>query len=142
MNYTPDPPPIKNELSEYLYRELRKVSNAYRDTAPTVLYFTQPANAGTLSAGISANWRLPACNVLRISASATLTLTGLGLKEPNRFQAIINVGTAAVVFPSENAASSASFRFALPATWQISANAAALFWYDPYSSRWRGLAKT
>lgn len=142
MNYTPQPPPLDNPITEYLYRELQKLSAAYNDNAPTVLFLTRPATAGTLSAGVSANWKLPACNILRISASATLTLTGLGMKEPNRLQGLINIGTAAIVLPSENAGSSASYRFALPSTWQLSANCAALLWYDPFSSRWRGISKT
>lgn len=142
MNYTPEPPPLTNPITEYLHRELQKIAAAHNDAQPTVLFLTSPANAGTLSAGISANWKVPAGNVIRISASATLTLTGLGMKQANRVVSLINVGTASVVLPSENAASSASYRFALPSTWQLSANCAALLWYDSFSARWRGLART
>lgn len=142
MSYRPAPPAGKEDMPSYVHRELTRLSNAYADNAPKVLFRTQPANAGTLSAGLSANWKVVAGNVVRLSASATLTLTGLALKEPHRELVLTNVGTAAVVLLSESSASSASYRFALPETWQLSANASAVLWYDPISSRWRGLSRT
>ena len=94
--------------------------------------------------GVSANWKINAGNVVRISSSVTQTLTGLVIGGPQACREIVlmNVGTGVVVLNSQDAASSASARFALPTTWQLSANASAVLWYDPISSRFRGVSRT
>jgi uncharacterized protein YjeT (DUF2065 family) len=133
MRYTPSPVPHEAQrIAEFLRRELQRISGAFIEDTPVVQYRTRFADA-SLSAGVSANWKVAAGNVIRLSASTTLTLTGLVL---------MNVGTGVVVLLSENAASSASSRFALPTTWQLSANAAAVLWYDPVSFRFRGVSRT
>jgi len=145
MNYQPAPVPFDaRDLPGYLSRELARVAAALKDDAPTVFYLPLPADQGSLSAGISADWRVAAGNVLRISTSNTVTLTGLILPDPvpNRVLAVVNVGTGVAVLKSNDAASSASYRFALPATWQLSADAAGILWYDARSARFRGLART
>ena len=144
MNYVPaQPPSDPQQLAEFLRRELQRIGTALRDDAAVVQYRTISVNAGTLSAGISANWKIAAGNVVRISSSLTVTLTGLAvLNPPYRELVLINVGTGVVVLNSQDAASSASYRFALAATWQLSAGAAAVLWYDAASSRWRGISKT
>lgn len=141
MKYRPaNVPRETSQLAEYLQRELQRIANADQEV---VLYRTLAADAGTLSSGVSANWRIAAGNVVRISTSNTLTLTGLALSpNANRELALINVGNGVLVLLSENAGSSASNRFALPTTWQLSANAAAVLWYDAASSRLRGLGRT
>ncbi len=40
-----------------------------------MLYFTAPANQGSLTAGVSANYKIAAGNVIRLSTSNTVTLT-------------------------------------------------------------------
>ncbi len=144
MNYVPAQPPEDPQLlAEFLRRELQRIAASIKDDVAIVHYRTSQANAGTLSAGISANWKIAAGNVIRISSSVTVTLTGLAVLNPvNRELALVNVGTGVVVLNSQDAASSASFRFALDTTWQLSANAAAVLWYDGASSRWRGIART
>ena len=143
MNYEPAPVPSDpKQLAEYLTRELRRFGALMRDESQVVLYRTMSANQGSLSAGVSANWKIAAGNVIRISASATVTLTGLAHTNPNREIALINVGTASVVLKTEDAASSSAFRFALPLDWHLSANASAILWYDSHSFRWRGLSRT
>lgn len=144
MTYAPSPPPRDRAYAiDYLERELRRIASDLRADAPVVFYRTLHADAGTLSAGISANWKIAAGNVIRLSTSITVTLTGLQLSDPNQRELVLfNVGTGVLVLSSEDAASSASYRFALPTTWQLSANAAALLWYDPVSTRIRGIART
>ena len=144
MNYVPAQPPSDPQLlAEFLRRELQRLSTVLHDDAAVVQYRTISVNAGTLSAGISANWKIAAGNVVRISSSLTVTLTGLAvLNPPYRELVLINVGTGVVVLNSQDAASSASYRFALAATWQLSAGAAAVLWFDPVSFRWRGISRT
>jgi hypothetical protein len=144
MNYVPAQPPTDPQLlAEFLRRELQRLSTVLYDAAAVVQYRTISVNAGTLSAGISANWKIAAGNVVRISSSVTVTLTGLVVLNPsNREMVLVNVGTGVVVLNSQDAASSASSRFALVTTWQLSAGAAAVLWYDAASSRWRGISKT
>jgi hypothetical protein len=141
MSYTPTPPPLDaKELPSYLDRELRRVSADLRDNADVVFYRTLPVNQGSLTAGVSANYKIAHGNVIRVSTSATQTFTGLNFIAPMREIVFLNVGTGVAVLTSEDAASSASARFALVSTLTLSANASAVFWYDPYSWRWRCLA--
>lgn len=142
MAYVPAPIPDAAKLAEYLRRELQRIGVETRDDREVVQYRTRAANA-SLSAGVSANWRVAAGNVVRVSTSSTQTLTGLQVLNPaGREIALVNVGHGVLVLTSEDAASSASHRFALPATWQLSANACAVLWYDAASARFRGLART
>lgn len=143
MNYEPAPVPSDpKQLTEYLTRELRRFGSLMRDESQVVHYRTIPANQGSLTAGVSANWKIAAGNIIRISASATVTLTGLAHTNPNREIVLINVGTASVVLKNEGTESSSAFRFALPLDWHLSANASAVLWYDSFSFRWRGLCRT
>jgi hypothetical protein len=143
VNYEPAPLPQKpDQLPEYLSRELRRLAGTIRDDTAVVQYRTAPVNQGSLTAAVSANYKISAGNVIRISASATVTLTGIAMKVPNRELALINVGTASVVLKSEASESSASYRFALSSDYNLSRNASALIWYDPYSFRWRGLGRS
>jgi len=139
MSYTPAPVPVDPQrLAEFLRRELGRIADNLKNP---VQYRTMPANA-SLSAGVSANWLVAPGNVVRISSSATATLTGLAVLNPaNRELVLVNVGTGVVVLKSQGTESSASFRFALASDWQLSANAAAVLWYDSYSSRWRGISR-
>lgn len=143
MNYQPGSPPLDfKTLPEYLWRELRRISEAMRDDAKSVFYRTSVETV-TASAGISANWRLGrAMNVTRVSTSNTVTITGIDDKTPFHERVLVNIGTGVLVMKSEGTESSASLRLALAADWQISANAAAILWYDPVSSRHRGLSRT
>lgn len=142
-NYTPTPPPADAKvLPEYTYRELRRVGDDLRDAADSVHYLTVQTTE-SLSAAISANWKCSNSNVLRLSTSNTVTLTGIAYKEAFRVRTFINVGTGVAVLKSEGTESSASHRFLLAASaWQLSANAAATLWYDPVSARHRGIHRT
>lgn len=139
MKYVPGQTPKDPQLlAEFLRRELNRIS----DAQDVVVYRTNPVNA-SLSAGVSANWKVNAGNVVRISSSVTATLTGISVLNPaDRELVLINVGTGVVVLNSQDAASSASYRFVLPTTWQLSAGASATLLYDAISSRWRGIART
>jgi hypothetical protein len=143
MSYSPSPVPTDAaRLGEFLRRELQRIASETRDDRNVVQYRTRTATA-SISAGVSANWKIAAGNIVRISTSNTLTLTGLELLQPyEREIALVNVGTGVLVLTSEDSASSASLRFALPATWALSANASCVLWYDSVSSRFRGLGKT
>jgi hypothetical protein len=139
MKYTPGHVPDNPQaLLEFLRVELNRIA----DGQGSVLYRTDPVNA-SLSAGVSANWKVNAGNVVRISTSVTATLTGISVLNPSgRELVLLNVGTGVVVLNSEDAGSSASLRFVLPTTWQLSAGASCTLWYDAQSSRWRGIART
>lgn len=143
MSYTPTPPPLDAKyLPSYLDRELRRLASDIRDDADKVFYRTLPVSQGSLSAGVSANYKITRGNVIRLSTSNTQTFTGLDFIDAMREIVFLNVGTGVAVLKSEDAASSASARFALAATLQLSANAAAVLWYDPLSWRWRCLSRT
>ncbi len=146
MNYKPGPMVVGDNprnLREYLERELQRISAALTDSASFVFYRTNHDSEHSLSAADSANYRMGlATNVLRISTSNTVTLTGVADKTPYRERVFINVGTGVWVLKSEGSETSASFRFALPANWQLSANASATILYDPVSSRHRGISRT
>lgn len=142
MNYKPAPFPIQTaDLPAYVDRELRKISAVLSDQ---IFYRTLPANQGSLTAGVSANWKIADGNIIRVSTSVTITIGALVLSgDWMREVVLINVGTGVLVLKHEDTGSSASYRFALPAAlWNLSANAAATLWLDPYSARIRGLTKT
>jgi hypothetical protein len=143
MNYEPAPlPSDPKQLIEYLSRELRRLSAVVRDDTAVVQYRTNPASQGSLTAAVSANFKIAQGNIIRISASSTVTLTGLAIKIPNRELVLINVGTAAVTLKKEATESSASYRFALVNSFDLSQNASAQLWYDAYSARWRCIGRT
>lgn len=143
-NYRPPPPPNEvKQLQEYIYRELSRIGTAVADNADTIHYRTILAADASLSAGISANWKCANANVIRCSTSNTITITGIAFKQPMREFVFINIGTGVAAFKNEGTESSASFRFAVPGTlYQISANHAATFWFDPVSARHRPLSRT
>lgn len=140
------PPPVPNEakqLPEYIYRELSKIGDAVRDTREEIYYRTILAADASLSPGISANWKCANANVIRMSTSNTVTVTGIAFKQKMREFVFINVGTGVAAFKNEGTESSASFRFALPsALYQLSSNHAVAFWFDPVSARHRPLSRT
>lgn len=144
MNFVPGNVPRDPErLAEYLARELQRLAASVRDDAQAVFYRTLAVNQGSLTAGVSANYKIAPGNVIRISASLTVTLTAIYDKTPYRERVLLSVGTAPVVLKSEGSESSASYRFLLSsAAWNLSANAAAVVWYDPISSRHRGISRT
>jgi hypothetical protein len=148
MSYQPSPVPVGSKiddpLREYLNREFRLVASALRDDSKTVFYRTSYESEHSLSAGDSANYKIGsfASNVFRISTSNTLTISGIADRVGMRERVLINVGTGVLYLKSEGTESSASFRFALPTHWQLSANASATLWYDPVSSRHRGISRT
>lgn len=146
MSYVPTPTPFDiKELPRYLQDELRRISKDLADNADSIFYRTQPTQSLSLSvsAGSSANWRV-AGNILLVSTSTTQTFTGLqrGALDALREVVFMNIGTGVAVLKSQAAESSASNRFALVTDYQLSANAAATLWRDPFASRWRGLSKT
>lgn len=143
MNFTPGHAPREPErLAEYISRELQRVASSLREDAQKVFYRTLYANQGSLTAGVSANYKIAAGNVIRVSTSTTVTLGGLVIDEYQREVVLINVGTGVLVLKSEDTGSSASYRFALPTDWNLSANASAVLWRDPVSARLRGIGRT
>ncbi len=143
MNFVPGQPPREPErLAEYISRELLRLATSTKDDASKVFYRTLSVNQGSLTAGISANYKIAAGNVVRVSTSNTVTLGGLVIDEYFREIVLINVGTGVLVLKSQDTASSASYRFALPTDWNLSANASAVLWRDPVSARLRGIGRT
>lgn len=133
------------ELPRFLQTELRRIAADLADSADAVFYRTAPTQSISLSVsnGSSANWKVTG-NVLLVSTSVTQTFTGLQRSALDGLREIvfINVGTGVAVLKSQAAESSASNRFALVNDYQLSTNAAATLWRDPYAWRWRGLSKT
>lgn len=143
MNYKPGSVPDIGGLPRFLTDEFQRISAALNDSAATVFYRTSVETDLSLSAGDSANYKAGlTSNIIRISTSNTVTLTGLADTTPFRERTFLNVGTGVLVLKSEGTESSASHRFALPSHWQLSANCAATIWFDPFSSRHRGLNRT
>lgn len=151
MSYIKSPPPGGADpvrILEYVRLELDRIGAAVADNAPVVFYRTNPAQHSSLSVsnGSSANWKISG-NVLLVSTSVTQTFTGIqrntqplidGMKEI----VFINIGTGVAVLKTAGSESSASNQFALPISWQLSANAAAILWRDPFAARWRGISRT
>lgn len=133
------------EIPRFLQSELRRLASELADNADSVFYRTSPTQSTSLSVsnGSSANWKV-AGNVLLVSTSTTQTFTGLqrGALDAMREVVFLNVGNGVAVLKSQAAESSASNRFALVTDYQLSANAAAVLWRDPFAARWRGIAKT
>lgn len=142
-NYSPTPPPGDGKaLAEYVHRELRRVGDTLADPADAIHYMTPYADA-SLSNGISANWKCPNATIIRCSTSNTMTFGAIAYKQAKRNFTFLNNGTGVLVAKHEDTGSSASFRLSLPAAlYQISANHAVTFWYDPASSRHRPISRT
>jgi hypothetical protein len=142
-NYIPPPPPLKgDDLPAYVNRELNRVGKNLADNAESIFYRTLPYTDDSLTAGASANYKIAQGNVIRISTSATITLTGIAVKQYNREIVVLNIGTGVLSFKSQGTESSASHRFALGMNYQISAGYALTLWYDLTSSRWRALSRS
>lgn len=145
MKYQPAPAPNDPKaLAEYVYREFRRLAAALADDAEIVVYRSRPADAGTLSAAVSANWKIADGNVIRVSCSATLTITGIKVASPyNRELVLLNDGTAPLVLKHAGTESSASARFALPSAAAVTVvqNGGVIIWYDPKKLRWRTLSR-
>lgn len=133
------------ELPRFLQSELRRIAAGLADNAESVFYRTSPTQSVSLSVsnGSSANWKV-AGNVLLVSTSVTQTFTGLQRSSLDAMREVVflNIGTGVAVLKSQATESSASNRFALVTDYQLSANAAAVLWRDPFAARWRGIAKT
>jgi hypothetical protein len=140
--YVPSPTPIDKDLGSYIQRELTKIGQVLADNADSVFYRTLPATDDSFTAGVSANYKIAEANVIRISTSNTVTITGIASKLPNRERIIINVGTGVLVVKPEGTESSASFRFALQTTYQLSQDASIVFWYDLKSARHRCIGRS
>src|SRR5690242_14529525 len=114
MNYVPAPVPNDpKDLSRFLSQELQRLSAAIRDNSVTVFYRTS-IDTASISAASSANYKaVAAANIIRVSTSNTVTLTGIADTTPFRERTFINVGTGVLVLKNQGTESSASFRFAL-----------------------------
>lgn len=77
-------------------------------------------------------------DVLRINATANVSITGISGGKKGRFLEIINVGTGRISFPDESASSLAANRIATPydQTVTLLPNARARFYYDDTQQRW------
>lgn len=145
--YAPTMPPINpndlRSLAEWAHRELRAVGSAVSDSRDEIHYMTPYVADGSLSNGISANWKIANAAIVRCSTSNTITVTGFAYKIPKRTFTVANVGTGVLAFKNEGTESSASYRIAAPsALYQISAGHMVTFWYDPSSTRHRPVSRT
>jgi len=130
-------------MGEWVHRELRAIGAAVADPSDAIHYMTPYAADASLSAGISVNWKCANAALIRCSTSNTVTVGAIAYKVPKRNFTFLNVGTGVLAFKHEDTNASASFRLALPAAlYQISANHAVTFWYDPSSTRHRPVSRT
>lgn len=84
-----------------------------------------------------------AAAVLRLSADAARTITGLAGGADRRVVTLVNVGAFAITLADEDAASAAANRFALPdGNLELRPDASAWFRYDGTASRWRPAASS
>lgn len=77
-------------------------------------------------------------DVLRVNATANVSITGISGGKKGRFLEIINVGTGRISFPDESASSAAANRIATPydQTVTLLQNARVRFYYDDTQQRW------
>jgi hypothetical protein len=86
---------------------------------------------------------LSTCNVMRVSSTADINLTGLVAQASGTLIYIFNVGTTnkKVKLKNDDAASLFGNRFYIRTDATIETNEAALLWYDIASSGWRLVSK-
>lgn len=82
---------------------------------------------------------LATASMLRLSADAARTITGLAGGAAGRLATIHNIGASNIVLKDESASSTAANRFALAADLTIAPDQAVVIQYDATSSRWRSV---
>lgn len=135
MTYEPLPPPGQDKQSAWAWRELQKIAAAIRDSSARVSYAT-----GTVNVTPGDNLKPDggeSANVWLFSASSSLNITGVAIRDENRRVILVNKGPGTVVLVNESSSSSASNRFSMPQNYVLSASAAVEIWRDPIVSRWR-----
>ncbi len=141
-NYVPQWPPLDfKNIGEYLRREFAKVAVATADDADRLHYWPLVLTPSQLTTNTNdyAPTGLDRVNVLRLSASGAVDLTGLKnprAGKPKTFL-IVNIGSNAITLTSEDAGSAAANRFLFPSALVLGQNASASIWYDVISERWR-----
>lgn len=141
-NYVPQWPPVDaKNLSAFIQRELAKIATATADDADRLDYLPLVLTPAQLS-GNTNNYApegLDRVNVLRLSASGAVDLTGI--KNPRAGKSktflIVNIGSNAITLKTEDANSDAANRFVFPSALALGQNATASIWYDVISQRWR-----
>lgn len=99
---------------------------------------------GTISitlASNTSNWAptgFASCNIIRLTASAAINLSGIGAGTAGRRITLMNVGTNTVTI-LHNSTSTAANQFLCPGSvnFSLTANKCVDLWYDTTSSRWR-----
>lgn len=94
----------------------------------------------TLAASTN-NWApagFATCNIIRLTASAAINLTGIAGGADGRRLTLMNVGTNTVTL-THNATSTAANQFLCPGSvnFALTTNKSVDLWYDILSSRWR-----
>lgn len=130
-------PPSINDAGRQMMADIRTWYGAFG--------FHKYVTATTLAAGTHNDYA-PAgfsdATVLRISASGTVTLTGLSGGTDGRVIVLANTGSSVFLIESENVSSVAANRFSFYGAngfglINMPLDGAAMFWYDGTSSRWR-----
>ena len=83
---------------------------------------------------------LPTSTVLRLSTSASLSLTGLQAGGSGRTLYLHNIGASDLVLVNDSASSTAGNRFAVGSDLTITPNRVAVLQYDLLSARWRAVS--
>lgn len=132
--------PIRyDETVMRLIRDVNEIKSALRRTVANLPLF-DIANENT-PASISTdqdNYIPGNYDVLRLNATADVSITGFANGVKGRFLEIINVGTGRISFPDENTNSIAVNRIATPydQTVTLLPNARVRFYYDSTRQRW------
>ena len=82
---------------------------------------------------------LATANFLRLSTSATWSITGLAGGATGRWHIVHNIGTQNIVFPTESVSSTDVNRFDFPADLTLVPKAVMILHYDVTTLRWRTL---
>lgn len=132
-------PTQRDETLMRLIRDVNEIKSALRHVTSNLPLF-DIANENT-PASISTdqdNYVPGNYDVLRINATANVSITGIANGKKGRFLEIINVGTGRISFPDESASSLAVNRIATPynQTINLLQNARVRFYYDSTQERW------
>lgn len=78
-------------------------------------------------------------NLLRLSASGAINLTGISRGEEGRLLSLVNVGANTITLKNQDILSAAINRIIGlgGADFALAANASAILWYDDITQRWR-----
>ena len=132
--------PIRHdETLMRLIRDVNEIKSALRHTVVNLPLYDIANENTPASISTDQNDYVPGnYDVLRLNATADISITGFANGKKGRFLEIINVGTGRISFPDESTSSTAINRIATPydQTVTLLPNARCRFYYDSTQERW------